>query len=54
MKKQVMNFLSIALMAKVLKDKYGVKEVIIGYVGAVIGSHAGPGVLTLFFMGDHR
>ena len=41
-------------LAKVLKDKYGVKEVIIGYVGAVIGSHAGPGVLALFFMGDHR
>ena len=41
-------------LAKVLKDKYGVKEVIIGYVGAVIGSHAGPSVLALFFMGDHR
>ena len=41
-------------LAKVLKDKYGVQEVIIGYVGAVIGSHAGPGVLALFFMGDHR
>ena len=41
-------------LAQVLKDKYGVKEVIIGYVGAVIGSHAGPGVLALFFMGDHR
>ena len=41
-------------LAEVLKAKYGVKEVVIGYVGAVIGSHAGPGVLALFFMGDHR
>ena len=41
-------------LAKVLKEKYGVKDVVIGYVGAVIGSHAGPGVLALFFMGDHR
>ena len=41
-------------LAQVLKSKYGVQEVIIGYVGAVIGSHAGPGVLALFFMGDHR
>ena len=41
-------------LAQVLKEKYGVKEVIIGYVGAVIGSHAGPGVLALFFLGDHR
>ena len=41
-------------LASVLKEKYGVKEVVIGYVGAVIGSHAGPGVLALFFLGDHR
>ena len=41
-------------LANVLKDKYGVREVVIGYVGAVIGSHAGPGVLALFFMGSHR
>lgn len=41
-------------LASVLKEKYGVKEVVIGYVGAVIGSHAGPGVLALFFLGKHR
>ncbi len=41
-------------LASILKEKHGVKEVIIGYVGAVIGSHAGPGVLALFFLGDHR
>ena len=41
-------------LASVLKEKCGVKEVIIGYVGAVIGSHAGPGVLALFFMGKNR
>ena len=37
-----------------LKEKYGVKNVIISYVGAVIGSHSGPGTLALFFLGDHR
>ena len=41
-------------LADILKTQYGVKEVVIGYVGAVIGSHAGPGVLALFFLGDHR
>lgn len=41
-------------LAGQLKEKYGVKEVVIGYVGAVIGSHAGPGVLALFFMGNHK
>ena len=31
-----------------------VKNVITGYVGGVIGAHTGPGVLVLFFLGDHR
>ena len=41
-------------LSALLKRDYGVKEVYIGYVGAVIGSHSGPGTLALFFMGDHR
>ena len=41
-------------LASVLKEKHGVKHVHIGYVGAVIGSHSGPGTLALFFLGDHR
>ena len=32
----------------------GVQEVFIGNLGAVIGSHAGPGTLALFFLGQHR
>ena len=36
-------------LAQVLQEKHGVKHVHIGYVGAVIGSPAGPGVLALFF-----
>ena len=41
-------------LAQQLKEKCGVKEVIISYVGAVIGSHSGPGTLALFFLGSHR
>lgn len=41
-------------LAGLLKEKCGVQEVFIGYIGAVIGSHAGPGTLALFFMGKHR
>ena len=41
-------------LASVLKEKYGVKHVHINHVGAVIGSHSGPGTLALFFMGKHR
>ena len=41
-------------LARILKEKHGAKFVHINHVGAVIGSHAGPGVLALFFLGDHR
>ena len=41
------------LKAKV-QAQLGVKEVHIGYTGAVIGSHSGPGTLALFFLGQHR
>lgn len=41
-------------LAKLLKERCGVKEVRISYVGAVIGSHSGPGTVALFFLGVHR
>ena len=41
-------------LASMVKEKCGVKEVFIGYTGAVIGSHSGPGTLALFFLGEHR
>ena len=42
-----------AVLEKALKD-LGVKNVITGYVGGVIGAHTGPGVLVLFFVGKQR
>ena len=42
------------LLEKILIEKYGVKKAFIYYVGAVIGSHSGPGTLALFFMGSKR
>ena len=41
-------------LSNILKEKYGVKNVFSYYVGAVIGSHAGPGTLALFFLGNKR
>ena len=32
----------------------GIKNVVTGYVGPVIGAHTGPGVLVAFFMGNQR
>jgi DegV family protein with EDD domain len=33
-----------------MEEKYGVKEFVIREVGAVIGSHSGPGTASLFFL----
>jgi len=41
-------------LEKLVKEKYGVKNVFIYYTGAVIGSHSGPGTLALFFLGSKR
>lgn len=41
-------------LEKRIMERYGVKSVVIGYTGAVIGSHSGPGTLALFFMGSHK
>ncbi len=41
-------------LAQLVKERCGVKDVLIGYTGAVIGSHSGPGTLALFFLGEKR
>ncbi len=41
-------------VAQQVKKVCGAKEVIISYVGAVIGSHSGPGTMALFFLGQQR
>lgn len=41
-------------VASEVKRRLGVKEIIVNYVGPVIGAHAGPGVIALFFFGVHR
>ena len=39
---------------KLVKQRFGVKKVVISYVGPVIGAHSGPGTLALFFLGKER
>lgn len=41
-------------LAEKIKSELGVKEVVISYVGPVIGAHSGPGTLALFFMATKR
>lgn len=41
-------------VADMVKERLGVKEVLLNNVGPVIGAHSGPGTLALFFMGTER
>ena len=41
-------------VAAQLKQRYGVKEVYINYIGPVIGSHTGPNTMGLYFVGTER
>lgn len=41
-------------VAEQVKDRFGVKDVIINYVDPVIGAHSGPGTLALFFLASER
>ena len=43
-----------AQLQKQLLEVKGVEEVFVGNLGAVIGAHAGPGTLAVFFLGKHR
>lgn len=38
----------------ILQEKYSFKDIIINQIGPVIGSHAGPGTIALFFLGESR
>lgn len=39
---------------KMVEENFMVKEVIVNYLDPVIGAHAGPGTLALFYMGASR
>ncbi|MBC8537153.1 DegV family protein [Feifania hominis] len=41
-------------LAQLLRERAGVRDVFINTVGTVLGTHAGAGVLAVFFMADHR
>lgn len=41
-------------VADLVKERTGIDSFLINYVGPTIGAHTGPGVMTLFYMGDYR
>ena len=42
------------LLADILMQRHGAEVTLITEIGPVIGSHAGPGTLAMFFIGKHR
>ena len=43
-----------AYIEKLVRERLGVKNVFIGPVGPVVGSHGGPGIICLFFLAEER
>ena len=41
-------------VAKLVREKMGIDNILINNIGTVIGSHTGPGVLAVFCMGNKR
>ena len=41
-------------LAQAIREKFGTREVLINFVGPVIGNHAGPGTIALFFQGRNK
>ncbi|NLK74818.1 MAG: DegV family protein [Clostridiales bacterium] len=41
-------------VASLVKERYGINDILINYVCPTIGAHSGPGTVALFFMGNKR
>lgn len=41
-------------LSQEIQQRFGIKTVLINYIGPVIGSHSGPGTLSVFFLGTKR
>lgn len=41
-------------IASIIKEKFPDINIMINYAGPIIGAHAGPGAIALFFEGDKR
>ena len=42
------------LVAEMIQKRLGVREVRLNHIGPVIGAHAGPGTVALFYLGTER
>ena len=40
--------------AGLIRERFGIQDIVINYTGPVIGAHSGPGTLAIFFVGTER
>lgn len=43
-----------ATLAEMVRTRFGIENIMVDYIGPVIGTHSGPGTLALFFFGNPR
>lgn len=41
-------------VASLVKERFGIDDILINYVSPTIGAHSGPGTIALFFIGNPR
>lgn len=41
-------------VADMVKSRFGIENITIGYISPTVGAHSGPGTIALFFMGSKR
>ena len=41
-------------VAALIRERFGIDNIMINTLGPVIGAHTGPGLIALFFMGENR
>ncbi len=41
-------------VASLVRERFGIENILINYVSPTIGAHSGPGTIALFFMGNPR
>lgn len=41
-------------VADQVRERFGIEQVMINHIGPTIGTHAGPGTIALFFLGESR
>lgn len=45
---------AVQYLCKLIKEKFNVKDIIINYMGLVVGSHTGYGAVGVYFLGKER